>query len=165
MKSRWVWTALVGLVGLAVYVGKVRATPATPPPGFTGTTIAMATLDELNSHTHTVPADWQFLLKTKGLTDLYVQENTWQPGATTGWHTHPGPSLVIIKEGTVAVYDESCTRHEYSGPSSFVDVGGGVVHLVRNESSTTVAHGYAVQFVPNRAIRRIDEPNPGCSVQ
>jgi quercetin dioxygenase-like cupin family protein len=165
MKSRWTWTALIALLGVAMCVGKVLATPAS---GFAGTTTATARFGEIDSHVQNLPADWQAKLKTKGISDLYVQSNVWQAGGTTGWHTHPGPSLVIVTVGTVTVYDgddPSCTPHVYSanGASSFVDVGGGVVHLIRNETSSE-ARTVAVQLVPAAATRRIDAPDPGyCS--
>jgi len=115
-----------------------------------------------------VPADWQEMIKTKGLSDLYVQSNVWAPGGTTGWHTHPGPSLVIVTQGTLTVYegdDPSCTPHVYSagGSNAFVDFGGGAVHLVRNES-TAEARTVVVQLIPAGAVRRIDAADPGyCS--
>ena len=164
MKSKVIWVMLaVTLTGLAVYVGNVLATPA---GGFTGTTLAKATFEAIDSHVHTVPADWQELIKTKGQSDLYVQQNVWQPGGSTGWHTHPGPSLIIVTAGTVTVYDgddPTCTPHVYSaaGPNTaFVDPGGGHVHIIRNET-TTVAQTVAVQIIPAGATRRQDAPDPG----
>jgi quercetin dioxygenase-like cupin family protein len=165
MKAKWVWALLVVLAGLALFVGNVLATP---PTGFTGTTLAKAQLAELNTHVHSVPADWQAMIKTKGLSDLYVQSNVWTPGGSSGWHTHPGPSLITVTAGTVTVYegdDPSCTPHVYSatGTNAFVDVGVGDVHLVRNEG-TVEARAIVVQFVPTGAVRRIDAPAPGnCS--
>ena len=50
---------------------------------------------------------WLSMQKTKGPSDLYVASNTWQPVdpttkavATTGWHSHPGHSLIIVTAGT-----------------------------------------------------------------
>jgi len=173
MKSRWFLTTLAAFAALAVYVGNVLATPATPTPGFAGKTLAMATFGEIDSHIHTAPASWQEMIKTKGQADLYVQQNTWDPVTckctpTTGWHTHPGPSLVIVTQGTVTEYDgddPTCTPHVYSanGTNSFVDIGGGAVHLIRDESGA-VAQTIAVQLVPAGAMRRQDADDPGnCS--
>ena len=163
MKSKLVWTLLVVVVGVGVYVGNVLATP---PSGFTSSTLARAQLDELDIHAHTVPATWQAWLKTKGLSDLYVQSNVFAPGGSSGWHTHPGPSLITVTQGTVTAYegdDPSCTPHVYSatGPNnSFVDIGGGDVHLLRNEG-TEEARTVVVQLIPAGATRRIDAPDPG----
>ena len=166
MTRRMMWLLLTVIVGLGVYGPRLSATPAS---GFVGKTLAMSTFDELDINLHTIPANiWQARLKTQGRSDLYVQSNTWQPGGSTGWHTHPGPSLVIVTAGTITTYDgddASCTPHVYSAlpgfPNSFVDPGGGHVHLVRNEDSTAVATGYAVQLIPQAATRRIDAPAPG----
>ena len=124
MRSRLVWTLLLVVLGVAVYVGNVLATPGA---GFSGTTLAMATYGRIQSHVHTLPADWQEMIETKGLSDLYVQLNTWQPGGNTGWHTHPGPSFVIVTQGSVTVYDgddPACTPHVYTAGTpnnAFVD--------------------------------------------
>jgi quercetin dioxygenase-like cupin family protein len=165
-----------------------RVTQATSASGFRGTTITeacgpapgtqppppLAQFDELNLHAHNsgfgdgsaVPANWDVMLKTKGQTSLFVLTNTWAGrGSQTGWHTHPGPSLVTVTEGTLAVYDESCVRREFSAPTAganpganaFVDVGGGDVHLVRNEGQGE-AKAIVVQFVPAGGVRRIDVP-------
>lgn len=176
MKRKSVWVLLVVVVGAAVYGGNVLATISS---GFTSTTVAKSTLGPLDIKAHTVvPADpsagspatvWETMLKTKGSTDMYIQQNTWLAGGSSGWHTHPGPSLVVITQGSVTVYDASdpnCAPHVYSasGDNAFVDIGGGDVHLVRNETGD-VARGYTVQFVPKGATRRIDAPQPdNCSV-
>jgi hypothetical protein len=172
MKPRLTWALLVALVGVAVYVGNVLATPATPSPGFVGKTLATATFGEIDSHVHTVPADWQEMIKTKGLSDLFVQQNTWDPSQcggctpTTGWHTHPGPSLVIVTQGSVTAYDgddPACTPHVYTANTpnnSFVDPGDGHVHVIRDEGGA-VAQTVAVQLIPKGATRRQDAPDPG----
>jgi hypothetical protein len=46
---------------------------------------------------------WRLMTKVKGDSDVYVIQNTWPPGAHTGWHTHPGPSLVTVTSGTLTV--------------------------------------------------------------
>jgi hypothetical protein len=173
MKSRWIVAFAVALAGVAVYVGNVLATTQTPPPGFAGKTLATATFGEIDSHVQSEPT-WQEKIKTKGLSDLYVQQNTFDPsppptgcGCTpsTGWHTHPGPSLVIVTQGTVAVYegdDPTCTPHVYTAGTtnnSFLDIGGGDVHLIRDESGAP-AQTIAVQLIPAGSTRRIDEDNP-----
>ena len=163
MRSRFVSAVVVVALGLGAYAGNVLATTGS---GFSATTLAKATYGEIFSHVHTVPAAWGELIQTKGSSDLYVQENTWQPGGSTGWHTHPGPSFVIVTEGSVTVYDgddPTCTGHVYTAgtaDNSFVDAGGGHVHIVRNETGS-VAKTIAVQLIPAGALRRQDAADPG----
>ena len=159
MKSKWVWVVLVALAALAAYVGNVLATPSM---GFTSTTIAKARFGELDSHVHSVPADWQEMIKTKGLSDLYVQSNIFAPGGSSGWHTHPGPSLVIVKSGTATFYmadDPTCSPHVVQAGSGFVD-NGHDEHVVRNEGSVDLVTVVA-SLIPAGMARRIDEPSPG----
>jgi quercetin dioxygenase-like cupin family protein len=107
---------------------------------------------------------WRLMTKVKGDSDVYVIQNTWPPGAHTGWHTHPGPSLVTVTSGALTVYEASnptCTPIIYIAGQSFTDIGCGEVHLVRNEGSVN-AVAVAVQIVPAGANRRIDvTPAPG----
>jgi quercetin dioxygenase-like cupin family protein len=108
-------------------------------------------------------AIWLSMQRTKGQSDLYLQSNVWQPGGSTGWHTHPGHSLIIITAGAVTVYegdDPTCTPHVYTAGMSLVDPGGDHVHLIRNEGSVE-ARGYAVQLIPAQATRRVDAAAPG----
>jgi quercetin dioxygenase-like cupin family protein len=160
-------SAAIGIAGF-YHTETVLATPANS--GFTAVTIARGTFGEFEVFNQvtkdSLPAGfegnvWLSLQKTKGKSDLYVQSNAWQPGGSTGWHTHPGHSLIIITAGTVTAYDADCTRHEF-GVGGTLDLGGDHVHLIRNEGSV-LATGVAVQLVPAGAARRIDAPAPeGC---
>lgn len=104
-------------------------------------------------------------IDTKGDSDLYVVSNVIAPGGHTGWHTHPGPSLITVKSGTITAYegdDPNCNPTVYTAGQGFVDPGDGHVHLLRNEG-TVPAETIAVQLVPDGGSRRIDEPAPdGC---
>lgn len=169
MRRKWMWATVVVLVGVAVYAGNVLATQSL---AFSSTTLAKATFGEIDSHVVAEPG-WQEKIKTHGASDLYVQQNTWDPSAcdnkcvpNSGWHTHPGPSFVIVTQGTVTVYDgddPTCTPHSYSanGANGFIDIGGGAVHIIRDESGA-VAKTTVVQLIPAGAQRRLDvTPVPG----
>ena len=171
MKTRWLLLVALAAIAAAAFGGKVLATPPTTP-GFSGTTLAKATIAALHIKADAKPGHWKVNLKTKDDSDLYVQQNTWDPSLCggcvpgTGWHTHPGPSLVIVTQGTVTEYDgddPTCTPHVYSasGTNSFVDIGSGAEHIVRDESGA-VAKTVVVQLIPKDATRRIDvTPAPG----
>lgn len=162
--------AFVGvIVGAALYAGTVLATPAS---GFAGTTLAVGRFGDIDVSNHVLPPDfwrawhkkdfWLSFQKTKGPSDLYVQSNVWAPGGSTGWHTHPGHSLIIVTAGTVTAYegnDPACAPHVYTQGMGFVDAGGDHVHIVRNEG-TIEARTIAVQLIPADATRRIDAARP-----
>lgn len=107
-------------------------------------------------------------LRTKGASDVYVVSNVFVPGGNSGWHTHPGPSLITVKSGTITAYDgddPDCTPHVYVAGTGFVDPGGDHAHILRNEG-TVAAETIAVQLLPAGGTRRIDAPDPGnCSWQ
>jgi quercetin dioxygenase-like cupin family protein len=161
MKSKWILALLVVALGAAVYGGVVLATP---PSGLTTTILGRSVFAEIDVNAHTIPADiWQARLKTQGLSDVYVVDNKLVPGGTTGWHSHPGPSLILVVAGAVTNYmgdDPTCTGHVYTAGDGFVDPGSGDVHMLRNEGSIQ-AETIAVQLLPKDAVRRIDMPDPG----
>jgi quercetin dioxygenase-like cupin family protein len=106
---------------------------------------------------------WRSIQKTKGLSEIYVQSNVWEPGGSTGWHSHRGQSLIIVTAGTVTNYeghDPACKPHVYKTGMAFVDPGGDHIHILRNES-VVEARTIAVQFIPAGAARRIDVADPG----
>jgi quercetin dioxygenase-like cupin family protein len=151
-----------GIVGLAVLVIAATAL-ATPVIGVTSTVFAIGSFDEI--HAKTLTPHWQARIDTKGATDVHVIENKIAPGGTFGWHSHPGPSIVVVKSGALTVYrgdDQTCTGTVVTAGSGFVDDGGDV-HMVRNEGTVDTVV-YVTSLVPHGATRRIDEPNPGnCS--
>src|SRR5258708_25796859 len=109
MKGRLTWLVLLSATGVVTafyHAGNVLGTPAS---GFSGTTLAVGQFDDITVVNHVISPDareeerkltiCQSQQKTKGLSDLYVQSNVWAPGGSTGWHTHPAHSLIIVTAG------------------------------------------------------------------
>jgi quercetin dioxygenase-like cupin family protein len=153
-----------------IIIAALTAIPAlaTPPVGVTTEIIAIGRFGDIYAYTKTDidPGPntdfWKALINTKGDSDLHVLKNTIAPGGTFGWHSHPGPSLVIVKSGTATFYfgdDPTCTPHVVPTGSGFVDQGHDV-HVVRNEGNVDLVTVVA-SLVPAGFARRIDEPNPG----
>jgi quercetin dioxygenase-like cupin family protein len=105
---------------------------------------------------------WLLNTRVRGDSDLYITKHTFQPGGQTGWHSHPGPSLITVIEGTLTIYHDDCTSETFTAGQSFTDLGCGDIHNAVNEGATE-AIDVAVQIVPHDAPRRIDVPNPGCA--
>jgi quercetin dioxygenase-like cupin family protein len=170
MRTRVLWVLGAVILGAAGYVGTVWATPSL---GFTSTTIALGRFGNIDAHNQGFlpphnPANgmigklWTSMQKTKGPSDLYVQSNVWVPGGSSGWHTHPGHSLITVTAGEVTVYeahDSECESRTYTAGQGFVDAGDGHVHLIRNEGLVD-AKSITVQLLPAGAVRRIDAPAP-----
>ena len=163
----WALALLLATTGGAISAANVLATPPTPPPDLTTTILAKSTFNEMLLTAKTHPANlWRAKIKTHGASDFYVVDNKLAPNATSGWHSHPGPSLIFVVSGTVTNHesgDPTCASHTYSAGSGFVDPGGDDVHMLRNETNAP-AETIAVQFLPQGAARRIDMPAPaGCT--
>ena len=174
MRRMLMWVLVLGgvTVGAAAYVNTVMATPAA---GFTSTSLAVGLVQEFDvmhkllwdepNPANSAKNVWHSTQRTKGDSNLYVQSNVWIPGGTSGWHTHPGHSLITVTAGAVTVYagdDPGCTPQVYTVGMTFVDEGGEHVHAIRNEGAVE-ARTITVQLLPAGATRRIDAPaNPAC---
>jgi len=152
------WLAAVALISSA----GAGVAQATPPSGVTSTTLAIGAFDEIEAKV--VSRNFKVRIDTKGPSDVHVLENRLAPGATFGWHSHPGPSLVVVKTGALWVYkadERGCELEIVQAGQGFVD-GGSDVHMVRNEGSVETVV-YVVSIIPSGATRRIDRPAPaGC---
>jgi quercetin dioxygenase-like cupin family protein len=153
MKKNAVILTVLAMVGAALMAGIAIATPGS---GATGTILARGLATEK--------------VKTRGnqAYDAVVQQITIAPGGHTGWHTHPGNAIAIIKAGTLTIYDgdnRSCTPRKYNAGDVYLDPGYGHVHIGRNEG--TVPLEILVTYVDVAAGGgpvRIDAEDPGhCS--
>jgi hypothetical protein len=163
MRKRWLFT--VAAVTAATGAGAASVLAGTASPGVvSATTVGTAAFDAFDITAHTIPADtWQARLRTHGISDAYVVDNTFGAGASTGWHTHPGPSLILVTHGSVVNYSSDqpdCAGQAYTKGQGFIDPGGDDVHELVNPSMTDTAETVAVQLVPQGALRKTPEPEP-----
>ena len=92
MRKRLMLALTAALLGAMAAFWFVQATPGS---GVTSTEIATGSLAPVNLNVKT--GAWKTQLRTKGQTDLTVVENLVDVGGTFGWHSHPGPSLIVVK--------------------------------------------------------------------
>jgi quercetin dioxygenase-like cupin family protein len=153
---------------LATVVGTALGTPAssmTVPPTLTAQTARGPLVDRpLHVNMQFEDPKSRVKLQTKGQIEVAVQRIVAQPGATLGWHSHPGPTIVTVLSGTLSFYHaEDCTvRTNYTAGQSFSNLPD-EIHLARNEGSVDLVV-YASYFVPFRTPAiplRIDQPSPG----
>ena len=149
MKSRVILIVLA-LVGAALVTGVAVATTGS---GATGTILARGVATD------------KVMTRGNQPFDVVAQEIVIQPGGHTGWHTHPGTAVAIIKAGALTIYDgddRSCAPRTYHAGETYVDPGYGHVHIGRNEGSVPLE--ILVTYVDVAAGGgpvRIDSANPG----
>ena len=92
--------------------------------------------------------------------DVVVQQVTIAPGGHTGWHSHPGGTVILVQSGTFTFYSAAdCRAQNFAAGQGVVEVGGGV-QLARNEGTVPQVL-YVVYFdVPVGGAFRTDEPEP-----
>jgi quercetin dioxygenase-like cupin family protein len=106
----------------------------------------------------------QEVLHVRNALDTVMQQIVIAPGGATGWHSHPGPVVVLIKSGQMSFYDgddPTCTVRTYSAGQAFIDSGQGHVHIARNEGSENLELWATYFDVPPGQPFRLDSPNPG----
>lgn len=148
MRRRWLLLLLVGVVGAAVYGGIALATP---PSGLVNILLARGT----DASKGTLPIQMG--------TDVVMAQITVDPGGSSGWHSHPGGAIIIVKEGALTVYSpvgHRCRTTTYSAGQAFIERPGEVDNVI---NTGTVPYVLFVTFprVPQGASARTDEPDPG----
>jgi len=153
--------APVAAAAVALMTSSAQATASTASSTILAKT-TVAPTELFGRGTTASGAPWMAALTTFGIADGYVVDDTFLPGQSTGWHTHPGPSLIFVVSGTITNYDGTspgCQGTSYSAGSSFTDAGGTDVHMLRDDGAAP-AETIAVQLVPSGQPRRIDKGEP-----
>ncbi|MET0780708.1 MAG: cupin domain-containing protein [Microbacterium sp.] len=151
MKRALGW-ALVS-VGLAGVITALTVAPgdATTPSGLTNIHLALGT----NSSHETIPLNVG--------TDVAMAQITVDPDGSSGWHSHPGGAIIVVKQGSLTLYrsvDDRCRTKTYTAGQAFVERPGEVDQVINTGS---VPYTLFVTFprVPHGESARIDEPDPG----
>jgi hypothetical protein len=127
--------------------------------GFTSTLIARGNLGTF--HMQSKAAGYDVELKSHDNTDIAVANIGITPRGFSGWHSHPGPVLVVVKSGTITFYradNPNCAADVYGPGSSFTEQGGLLANATNKGSVDVVA--VATFFAPPGAALKIDAPKP-----
>jgi quercetin dioxygenase-like cupin family protein len=82
------------------------------------------------------------------------------PGQSTGWHTHPGPNIVLVVGGSLTLTDEHCNVTTYGDGEAFAT--GLDPHLA--VAGASGADFYSLYFLPQDAtVLRTDANPPTCA--
>lgn len=160
--SKFFAAAAVGAAGL----GMASGAWATAPSGFVPSPIVNGHFGKLSINTAgNKTGSWGLIMKTLDDTDVGADRLTVQAGGYSGWHSHPGPVLVTVTQGSIDWYDGSdpvCPAHRYASGQSFIE-NAYRIHNVRNASSSEAAEFIATTIKPVGyvgAAFRLDESKP-----
>src|SRR5207302_10852779 len=135
----------------------------TPPTGETPTPITRGALSEAANFTRKVTGG-RVKVHTKGALDALMLNITLAPSGNGGWHSHAGPAITIVKQGTVTIINAKCKRHDVTAGHAVISPGSSPTE---NENKGTTPVVVDVTFLlPHAAMSpRIDQPAPaGCTV-
>lgn len=161
LKRRLIHATIV-VCAVAALGGAVLATPGS---GIVSARVfARAAFAEAVDLKFKIGGDPVEVLHVPNAQDTVVQQVVIAPGGTTGWHSHPGPVVVLIASGEMKFYSGdsgSCSAITYTAGQAFVDSGQGHVHTARNEGTENLVIWATYFDVPPGQPFRIDAANPG----
>jgi quercetin dioxygenase-like cupin family protein len=150
--------AVVGCLGVLALVMDSGTGQASPGSGFTRGPIHRATI----APHHFDSSDYKLFQKNSE--DVVVFEVTIVPGGGSGWHSHPGPSYVLVTSGTASLYEAAdnptCQARNFGPGEGFVELPGDV-HFLRNNGTVPLVTQVVFLDVPAGGAFRIEAPIPG----
>ena len=87
--------------------------------------------------------------------------NIFAPGGFSGWHTHAGPGIVIVEQGTITIENTEGCFVDFPQGSVLFEGGPGHIHNASNRTATPVildSYFFLPTFDPPGGNSRIDEP-------
>ena len=138
---------------------------ATPGSGIlSGTVVARASFQDPVDIKIKVNDGRQEVFHVSNAGETVMQQIIFGPGGQSGWHSHPGPVVILVKSGVLTFYSAEgagCTSRSYSAGQALVDSGQGHVHRAANLSGTENAEVWVTYFdVPPGGAFRIDAAKP-----
>src|SRR5574341_499088 len=94
-----------GVAGIAAMLTGVAL--ATPGAGAVGTVLARAGFApsvDLMFRITDAGDQGTDIIHVRDAQDTVIQQITFSPGGQTGWHSHPGPALVLVTQGELTLY-------------------------------------------------------------
>ncbi len=130
------------------------AAMATPGSGVSGTVLAQGT------------SAGKLKVKTPGgRTDVTFRTITVEPGGSTGWHTHRGQLIAVVKSGTLTRTLDDCSVEVTPAGSSFIEPSGARHrHIGRNLGSEPVVL-WATYLLPEGSELSDDAEAPDCGAK
>jgi hypothetical protein len=144
---------LVGLVAIGLLVSAVAVANADAPSGFTSVLIGRGQ----SAHS--------FGIQQRKDNDVVTTQITIQPAGYSGWHSHPGITVLVLQSGQTMLFSEpiaggECSVHTFTAGQVFLEHPD---TKYNNVNTGAVPAVLAVSFfnVPHGGSPRIEQTNPG----
>jgi quercetin dioxygenase-like cupin family protein len=114
--------------------------PPLPPPGPVGVTPSEKVVSA-DANVLAVEGGNDFGLTFSDTTapiDVLNVHQSFAPGGFSGWHTHAGPGVVIVQQGTITVEKPQGCFNDFPQGSVLIEGGPAHVHNVINRTGSTV---------------------------
>ena len=162
MAKRRLTSAALVAAGMALLVG---AAVATPGSGATATVVARAAFADHVDFKLTIRDNRRGRdnIHVRNAADTVMQQIQFGPDAFSGWHSHPGPAIILIKSGQLTFYsedDRTCRGRTFSAGQAFIEPPG-LVHFAVNQGTTPSVVWVTYFDVPPGLGPRDDAPAPG----
>lgn len=138
MANRQLVSAVLVAAAVTALVGAVLATPGSGTTGVVAARAAFADVVDLKFSIRDGDRG-RDNIQVRNAGDTVMQQITFAPGGFSGWHSHPGPAVVLVKSGELTFYDgddESCTGRTFSAGQALIDPGQGHIHFALNQGTT-----------------------------
>ena len=160
---------LVSAVVAAAATALASSVLATQGSGTTGVVAARAAFADIVDLKFSIRDDYRGRdnIQVRNAGDTVMQQITFEPGGYSGWHSHPGPAVVLVASGQLTFYDgddESCSGRTFSAGQALIDPGQGHVHFAVNQGSIPTVVWVTYFDVPPGTGGmgvRVDAPAPG----
>jgi quercetin dioxygenase-like cupin family protein len=140
LRKRFVLLATLVVAGVAA----VAAYAALPARDVAPSSVPLGTLAGQTSVNVLSVDSFTRAIKQAHGTNAILQRTHFAPGQSTGWHTHPGPNLVLVVGGSITLTDEHCNVTTYADGQGFAT--GLKVHLA--VAGPQGGDFYALYFLP-----------------
>jgi quercetin dioxygenase-like cupin family protein len=145
---------VVSGIGASVAFAVLPPAPTVPP----GSVPAGVLAGKTSLNVLSVDAFTRAINQAHG-TNAVLTKVHFSDGQSTGWHTHPGPNLVLVVSGQLSLTDEHCNVTTYGPGEGFAT--GLDVHLAVATGATDF---YALYFLPQNAdVLRTNASAPSCA--
>jgi len=137
---------------------------ATPPSGVSGTVWARGSFVDPVDLKLKVSLGNEEVILAPHVQQTVMQSIVIVPGGHTGWHSHPGPVVVLVKSGELTFYDSedpACAGRTYTAGQAFIDRGQGHVHFASNTGAVDTELWVTYFDVPPGGAFRNDVADPG----